>query len=122
MSEVVTRLRDQRANVWEQAKELADTAANENRAFGAEEEQKWTSLNAELDALDKRVKSILDGEQRAKDTEDAFAKLQGKPREQGGPASRTRPATSCASSSGVRADGRSTSCRPARLSSATSRS
>lgn len=84
MSEVVTRLRGQRANVWEQAKELADTAANENRAFTAEEEQSWTRLNAELDALDARTKAIIEGEQRAKDTEDAFAKLDGKPRERGG--------------------------------------
>ncbi|HMF60271.1 MAG TPA: hypothetical protein VK595_07865, partial [Vicinamibacterales bacterium] len=84
MSEVVTRLRDRRANVWEQAKELADTAANENRAVGAEEQSKWDTLNAELDALDTRVKSVIEGEQRAKDTEEAFSRLEGKPREQGG--------------------------------------
>jgi HK97 family phage major capsid protein len=84
MSEVVTRLRGQRANVWEQAKELADSAANENRAFTSEEEQSWQRLNAELDALDTRTKAIIEGEQRAKDTEDAFSKLEGKPRESGG--------------------------------------
>jgi HK97 family phage major capsid protein len=84
MSEVVKRLRDRRLNVWEQAKDLADRAAEENRAFGAEEQGSWDSLNAELDALDKRIKAVIDGEQRAKDTEDAFAKLEGKPREQSG--------------------------------------
>lgn len=83
MSEVVTRLRDRRLNVWEQAKDLADGAAEENRAFSGEEQSKWDTLNAELDALDTRIKSVIDGEQRAKDTEEAFSRLEGKPRERG---------------------------------------
>jgi HK97 family phage major capsid protein len=79
MSEVTTRLRERRANVWEQAKALADRAADENRAFNGEEQSSWDTLNAELDALDKRIKSVIDGEQRAKDTEEAFTRLEGKP-------------------------------------------
>ncbi len=79
MSEVVKRLRDRRLNVWEQAKELADRAAEENRAFTPEEQSSWDSSNGELDALDKRIKNVIDGEQRAKDTEDAFSKLEGQP-------------------------------------------
>jgi HK97 family phage major capsid protein len=79
MSEVAKRLRERRANVWEQAKALADTAAEENRAFNGEEQSSWDTLNAELDALDKRIKSVIDGEQRAKDTEEAYAKLEGQP-------------------------------------------
>lgn len=82
MSEVVKRLRERRANVWEQAKELADRAADENRQFSGQEEEQWTALNAELDALDKRIKSVLEGEQRAKDTEEAFSKLEGQPKDQ----------------------------------------
>lgn len=78
MSEVVKRLRERRANVWEQAKAIADRAADENRAFTGEEEGSWTTLNAELDALDARIKNVLDGEQRAKDTEEAFGRLTGK--------------------------------------------
>lgn len=81
MSEVANRLRERRANVWEQAKTLADRAAEENRNFSGEEQSSWDTLNAELDALDKRIKSVIDGEQRAKDTEDAFSKLQAKPDE-----------------------------------------
>lgn len=88
MSELVNRLRDRRLNVWEQAKALADKAAEENRAFDAAEEGQWQALNSELDALDARIKATLDGEQRAKDTEESFAKLTGKPAERGG-----RPAT-----------------------------
>lgn len=79
MSEVVERLRERRARVWEQAKQLADHVAEENRNFSAEEQSTWDTLNAELEALDKRIKSVLDGETRAKEAEAQFAKLEGKP-------------------------------------------
>src|SRR5689334_11701130 len=84
MSEVVKRLRERRANVWEQAKTLADRAADENRNFNGEEQSSWDTLNAELDALDKRIKAVIDGETRAKETEEAFAKLERKPDLRGG--------------------------------------
>lgn len=85
MSEMVKQLRDRRQNVWEQAKALADKAADENRAFSGEEENTWQSLNAELDALDARIKSVIEGEQRAKDIEDSFSKLTGKPKDKDAP-------------------------------------
>jgi HK97 family phage major capsid protein len=77
MSELVNRLRDRRANVWEQAKELADRAAEENRSFSGEEQRQWDEANAELDALDSRIKSVLEGESRAKETEEQFDKIHG---------------------------------------------
>lgn len=77
MSELVNRLRDRRANVWEQAKELADRAAEENRSFSGEEQRQWDEMNSELDALDSRIKSVLEGEQRAKETEEQFDKIHG---------------------------------------------
>lgn len=79
MSEIVKRLRERRANVWEQAKALADAAADENRAFSAEEQGTWDGLNAELDTLDKRIKSALDVEERAKAADEAFERIAGKP-------------------------------------------
>jgi len=82
MSELVNRLRDRRMNVWESAKELADRAAEENRAFSGEEQRQWDEMNSELDALDTRIKSVLEGEQRAKDTEEAYDRVHGAPREQ----------------------------------------
>lgn len=82
MSEVTKALQERRARVWEQAKALADTAADENRNFSGEEESSWQTLNAELDALDSRIKAVVDGEQRAKDAEDAMTKLRGEPRQQ----------------------------------------
>lgn len=78
MSEIAKRLRDRRLNVWNQAKELADTAAEENRAFSAEEQGTWDSLNEELDKLDTRIKAVLDGEQRAKDADTAMDRIAGK--------------------------------------------
>ncbi len=79
MSEVANRLKDRRNNVWEQAKELADRATDENRAFSSEEENTWTALNTELDKLDQRIKAILDGEKRAKEAEEGFAALERRP-------------------------------------------
>ena len=77
MSDLTNRLRDRRANVWEQAKELADRAAEENRSFSGEEQRQWDEMNSELDALDARIKSVLEGEQRAKETEEQFDRIHG---------------------------------------------
>lgn len=77
MSGVVERLRERRNRVWEEAKTLADSAADENRAFSAEEQGKWDALNEELDALDTRIKSALDTEKRAKDTDELFNNIRG---------------------------------------------
>lgn len=79
MSDVVKRLRERREQVWSQAKEIADRAADENRALSGEEEGQWQQMNSELDALDKRIQNVIDGEQRAKDTEEKFAQLRGEP-------------------------------------------
>jgi HK97 family phage major capsid protein len=85
MGEIVKRLRDRRANVWEQAKALADRAAEENRNFSAEEQGQWDALNEEMDSLDKRIKSALDQETRAKEADKAFEALTAKPAAAGKP-------------------------------------
>lgn len=78
-SDIVKRLQEQRLKVWKQAKELAERATEENRAFDQAEEDQWTTMNAEIDALDRRMKSIAEAEKRAKDTEEKFAELEGRP-------------------------------------------
>lgn len=83
MSELVKKLRERRQKVWEEAKAIADDAAGENRSFTGEEEAKWQTLNGELDALDQRIKNVLDGEQRAQDAEDSMRKLRGEPAKSG---------------------------------------
>lgn len=80
MSEIAKRLRDRRLAVWNEARELADTAAEENRAFTAEEQGKWDALNSELDKLDERIGAVIAGEQRAKDADAAFDSLLSKPK------------------------------------------
>lgn len=80
MSDLIKTLRERRANVWEQAKTLADRVADENREFSGEEEGSWVSLNAELDKLDQRIKAAIDGEQRAQDIASAYDRLEGKPK------------------------------------------
>lgn len=77
MSGVVERLRERRANVWEEAKALADSAAEENRNFSAEEQGKWDALNGEIDQLDTRIKSALETEKRAKATDELFNEIRG---------------------------------------------
>lgn len=79
MSEITKRLRERRANVWNEARELTDLVTEENRAFSAEEQGKWDALNSELDNLDKRIKAVIEGEQRAKDADEAFNRLSGQP-------------------------------------------
>lgn len=75
MSEVAKTLTERRNRVWEQAKALADKAAEENRQFTGEEDGTWTTLNAELDALDKRISAVLEGEKRAQDAENKMSEL-----------------------------------------------
>jgi HK97 family phage major capsid protein len=85
VTEQVKRLQERRARLWEELKGVADRAAEENRALEAEEERQWTEGNAELDALDVRIKAIIDGETRAKEQEEAMANLRGpkKPKSEG---------------------------------------
>jgi HK97 family phage major capsid protein len=85
MGEITKRLRDRRQSVWEQAKALADRAAEENRAFDAAEQGTWDALNAEMDTLDQRIKAALEQEQRAKDADQAFEALAGKPQDRNAP-------------------------------------
>jgi HK97 family phage major capsid protein len=79
VSDVAKRLRDRRLNVWEQAKAIADTAAEENRTFSSEEQGTWDALNEELDKMDQRIKAVLDQEKRSKDADAQFATLEGRP-------------------------------------------
>jgi HK97 family phage major capsid protein len=83
VSSFIKALQERRANVWEQAKELLDTAEKEKRDLTAEEEAKYQAFNADLDKIDQRAKDLLEAEQRTKDAEAAFAGLLAKPQEPG---------------------------------------
>lgn len=83
-SEVAKRLRDRRLGVWNEAKKIAEDAAAENRAFTPEEQGKWDAMQEEMRTLDQRIGAVLDTEKRAKQADDAFNDLEGRPREGGG--------------------------------------
>lgn len=71
----IQKLRERRANVWEQAKALLDKAEAENRDLSAEEETTYQALNADIDAIDARAKGLAEAEQRTADAEAAFRAL-----------------------------------------------
>jgi HK97 family phage major capsid protein len=74
--ELIKRLSERRLNAWEAAKEILGNAEAEGRTeLSGEEEQAWQRANADLDALDARIKSMVDAEQRAVDAEAAFASV-----------------------------------------------
>ncbi|MGW0647888.1 phage major capsid protein [Streptomyces umbrinus] len=83
MSAFIKALQEKRANVWEQTKELLDTAEGEKRDLTAEEEKKYQALNADIDKIDVRVKDLTEAAQRTKDAEAAFSDLLVKPQEPG---------------------------------------
>ena len=82
-SEVAKRLRDRRLGVWNEAKKIAEDAAAENRSFTPEEQGKWDAMQEEMRTLDTRIGAVLDTEKRAKQADDAFNDLEGRPREGG---------------------------------------
>lgn len=75
MSDFITRLREQRANTWEQAKALLDAAAAENRDLSGEEQASYDKMSSDLDSIAERVKSLEEQEQRNADMDAAFANL-----------------------------------------------
>ena len=48
-------LRQQRAQLWERAKEINDAAEAENRNRSVEESANWDKINADMDALGARI-------------------------------------------------------------------
>src|SRR5512144_1402081 len=79
MSDTVKRLLERRAQRVNEMRTVAERAVDENRNMSGEEERQFDELNAEVDALQKRADAILEGEKRAKEIEDSFAALAGKP-------------------------------------------
>ena len=82
-SEVAKRLRDRRQNVWNEAKGIAESAAQENRALTDEEQGKWDAMQDEMQKLDVRIRAVLDTEKRAKEADEAFDALSGRKPEAG---------------------------------------
>ena len=73
--ELISRLGEQRAQAWEQAKALLDHAAAENRDLSGEESEQFTRMNDDIDALDERRKNILTVEARERSINESRAAL-----------------------------------------------
>lgn len=79
MSEIAKRLRDRRLALVNEMRELVDRTVEEGRDLTGEETGRFQSMNEEIDRLDERIKGVLDQEKRAKDADDAFNAIAGKP-------------------------------------------
>lgn len=73
--DMIKRLLEQRANVWEQTKELLDRAADENRELTAEEEVSFQRANADIDALDARRKTLEEQDRAASEAAEFLSTL-----------------------------------------------
>ena len=73
MSDMLKRLLDQRANVWEQTKQHLDTVEAEGREFTGEADETYTKLHTNLSELDKRINEVHEIEQRNKAAEEIRA-------------------------------------------------
>jgi HK97 family phage major capsid protein len=72
---LIKRLQEERASLWEQQKALLDTAAAENRELSAEENGQYETRNTRMNEIHTRVKELVDDQQRARESEEAFAAL-----------------------------------------------
>lgn len=75
--EALKKLAERRQQIWHEMKALADGPAVEGRQFTGEEQSSWDTMNADLEATDRRIKSMQEGEQREADAAAAFDKLAG---------------------------------------------
>lgn len=84
MTSVADQLMERRAALVKEAQSLASKAVEEGRDMSAEEDGKFTSMMAEVDKLQERAESILEGETRAKELEESFRKVTGREPEERG--------------------------------------
>jgi HK97 family phage major capsid protein len=78
-SDVAKSLHEQEMRLYEQVKDLAKTAADENRNFTTDEQAKWDQIHTELDGVDTRLKQVLETEKRARQTDEAYNEFAGRP-------------------------------------------
>jgi len=79
MSDFIKKLQERRLNAWEQAKALLDAAEAEGRDLSGDEEQSYQRISADLDAMDARLKDVVEAENRQRDADTAFRSLLDKP-------------------------------------------
>ena len=76
MSDLLTKLQEQRLRAWEGAKAILDTSEAEGRStLDATEEASWAAANAHIETLDKRMAEIVAVEKRDADLVAALGAL-----------------------------------------------
>ena len=71
MTALIEQLIETRARAWEAAKEINERsiADGADGTLTAEDQAAWDKANTDIDALDARVKALVDAEQRSRDLE-----------------------------------------------------
>ncbi len=71
MTALIDQLIETRARAWEAAKEINERsiADGADGTLTAEDQAAWDKANSDIDALDARVKALVDAEQRSRDLE-----------------------------------------------------
>lgn len=77
MSDMLKRLLEERANVWEQTKAHLDTVEKEGREFTGEADETYTRFNDRLSELDKRIGEESDLAERNAKADEVRAKYAG---------------------------------------------
>lgn len=72
MSKLIDTLNERRNGLVEQMTKVATDANAEGRSIDGEALAKFDAYQAEVDAIDSRLKSLIEGEQRARDIEASF--------------------------------------------------
>lgn len=84
MSEIAKKLNERRLTLVNEMREMVDKAVEEGRDLDGVETGRYQAMNTEIDALDTRMKGVLEQEQRRADAEAAFDRIAGKPVQQSG--------------------------------------
>jgi HK97 family phage major capsid protein len=75
VSDHIQTLIERRANVWAGMEALLESASTEDRDFTGEEQGQWEKRNADLDALDGRIKQLKSIQDRNADIEASIRKV-----------------------------------------------
>lgn len=75
MDEIIKRMREQRDRLVAQARALVELSVTEARDLTGEESGTVERMLGEVDAIDKRMKELIDGEQRQRDIDAAMRNL-----------------------------------------------
>jgi HK97 family phage major capsid protein len=75
-SDLAKSLHEQEQSIWADIQSLAMTASTEKRNFSDDEQRSFDKMHESLDTVDKRLREILEGEKRAKATDELYASLE----------------------------------------------